>query len=206
MRFSAFGLVSVLALLAAAGPVVAQQVGAQQAGEPVVYQQPPAPIAAILDSQPSPTPSLSPDRQTLALFDRSNLPPIEELAEPMVKLAGYRLNPRNNGPANSRVSWLTGLSFQDVAGGPARSVQLPDGARFTSPSWSPNGKSVAFLVDESEGMSLYVASTEGGAARRLTTARVNAATGNGFDWLPDGSGLLVRMTPANRGPAPDVTR
>ena len=99
MRVSAFGLVSVLALLAAAGPVAAQQ-----AGEPVVYQQPPAPIAAILDSQPSPTPSLSPDRETLALYDRSNLPPIEELAEPMLKLAGYRINPRNNGPANSRVS------------------------------------------------------------------------------------------------------
>jgi dipeptidyl aminopeptidase/acylaminoacyl peptidase len=201
MRASTFGLVSVLALMAAAGPALAQQAGA-----PPAYQQPPQPIAAILDSKPSPTPSLSPDRQTVALFDRSNLPSIEELAEPMLKLAGYRINPRNNGPANSRVSWLTGLSFQDVSGGPARVVQLPDGVRYTSPSWSPNGKSVAFLVDESEGMSLYVASTEGGAARRLTTARVNAATGNGFDWLPDGSGLLVRMTPANRGAAPDVTR
>ena len=69
MRVSAFGLVSVLALLAAAGPAVSQQVGAQQAGDPVTYQQPPAPIAAILDSQPSPTPSLSPDRQTLALVE-----------------------------------------------------------------------------------------------------------------------------------------
>jgi len=201
MRASTFGLVSVLALLAAAGPALAQQAGA-----PPAYQQPPEPIAAILDSKPSPTPSLSPDRQTVALFDRSNLPSIEELAEPMLKLAGYRINPRNNGPANSRVSWLTGLSFQDVSGGPARAVQLPDGARYTSPTWSPNGKSVAFLVDETEGMSLYVASTEGGTARRLTTARVNAATGSGFDWLPDGSGLLVRMTPANRGAAPDVTR
>ncbi len=199
MRHLTMAAAAALALVAA-GPV-----WAQQAGEPFAYQQPPEPIAAILDSKPSPTASLSPDRQTLALFDRSNLPPISELAEPMLKLGGYRINPRNNGPANSRVSWLTGLSFQDVSGGPVRQVQLPDGARFTNPSWSPNGRSVAFLVDESDGMSLYVAGVDGAPARRLTTARVNAATGNGFDWLPDGSGLLVRMTPANRRAAPDVT-
>ena len=200
MRLSTVALTSVVALLAAAGPALAQQ-----AGDPVRYQQPPQPIAAILDSQPSPTPSLSPDRETLALFDRANLPPIAELAEPMLRLAGYRINPRNNGPANSRISWLTGLSLQDVDDGSVRRVPLPDGARFTSPSWSPNGKSLAFLVDESEGMSLYVVSTEGGDARRLTEARVNAATGQAYDWLPDGSGLLVRMTPPNRREAPDVT-
>ena len=206
MRVSAFGVVSVLALLAVAGPVLAQQAGAQQAGAAPTYQEPPQPIADILDSRPSPTPSLSPDRQTLALFDRSNLPPIEELAEPMLRLGGYRINPRNNGPANSRISWLTGMSFQDLSGGEPRMVGLPDGARFTSPSWSPDGRSVAFLVDESEGMALYVAGVQGGPARRLTTARVNVATGSGFDWLPDGSGLLVRMVPAGRGGAPDVTR
>ena len=115
-------------IAALAGPALAQ--------EALTYQQPPAPIADILDAKPTPTASLSPDRATLALYDRANLPPIAELAEPMLRLAGYRINPRNNGPANSRVSWLTGLSFQPVAGGAARPVALPEGARFTSPSWS----------------------------------------------------------------------
>ena len=78
------------------------------------------------------------------LYDRANLPPIAELAEPMLRLGGYRINPRNNGPTNSRVSWLTGLSFQPVAGGAARPVQLPTNARFMSPSWSPDGRSVYF--------------------------------------------------------------
>ncbi|HZV83911.1 MAG TPA: S9 family peptidase, partial [Brevundimonas sp.] len=127
-----------------AGPVLAQ--------EGQTYQQPPAPIAAILGSKPTPTASLSPDRSTIALFERANLPPIAELAEPMLRLAGYRINPRNNGPANSRVNWLTGLSFQPVAGGAARTVALPAGARFMSPSWSPDGKTVAFLMDAPSGL------------------------------------------------------
>ena len=189
----AFVMLAVLA-----GPVLAQ--------EGQTYQQPPAPIADILDSKPTPTPSLSPDRSTIALFERANLPPIAELAEPMLRLAGYRINPRNNGPANSRVNWLTGLSFQPVSGGAARAVPLPAGARFMSPSWSPDGKTVAFLMDAPTGLELWTADVAAGTARRLTDARVNAAAGAGFNWMPDSSGLVVRMTPAGRGAAPDVSR
>ncbi|MBU1540508.1 MAG: prolyl oligopeptidase family serine peptidase [Alphaproteobacteria bacterium] len=189
----AFVLLAVLA-----GPALAQ--------DGRTYQQPPAPIADILDTRPTPTPSLSPDRSTLALFDRANLPPIAELAEPMLRLAGYRINPRNNGQANSRVAWLTGLSFQPVEGGAARTVSLPANARFVSPGWSPDGRSVALLMDAPTGLELWTVDVASGGARRLTDARVNAAAGGAYDWLPDSSGLLVRLTPEGRGPAPDVSR
>ncbi|KQW78810.1 alpha/beta hydrolase family protein [Brevundimonas sp. Root1279] len=185
-------------LAALGGPVLAQ--------EGTTYQQPPAPIADILDAKPTPTASLSPDRGTLALYDRANLPPIAELAEPMLRLGGYRINPRNNGQANSRVAWLTGLSFQPVAGGPARAVQLPAGARFTSTSWSPDGKSLALLMDAPTGLELWVVDVATARARKLTDARVNATTGAGYDWTPDSAGLVVRMVPEGRGAAPDVTR
>ena len=178
---------------------------AQTAGGALTYQQPPAPIADILDARPTPGASVSPDQKTLVLFQRSNLPTIAELAEPMLRLAGYRINPRNNGPANSRISWVTGLSFQSVEGGAARAVALPEGARFTGASWSPDGRSVAFLMDQPEGMALWVADVGTATAREVFGARVNAATGAGMSWLPDSSGLLVRAVPADRGAAPDVT-
>ena len=180
------------------GPALAQ--------DGLAYQQPPSPIAEILDAKPTPTPSLSPDHTTLALFDRANLPPIAELAEPMLRLAGYRMNPRNNGPANSRISWLTGLSLQPVAGGAARTVSLPANARFMSPNWSPDGRSIAFLMDAPGGLELWTVEVAAGRAQKLTDARVNAAGGGAFDWLPDSSGLMVRMTPEGRGAALDVTR
>jgi len=185
-------------LAAVAGPALAQ--------DGLTYQQPPSPIAEILDTKPTPTPSLSPDDRTLALFDRANLPPIAELAEPMLRIGGYRINPRNNGTANSRVTWLTGLSLQPVAGGESRTVELPAGARFLSPDWSPDGRSIALLMDAPTGLELWTVDVASARARKLTDARVNAAAGGAFDWLPDSSGLLVRMTPEGRGPAPDVTR
>jgi dipeptidyl aminopeptidase/acylaminoacyl peptidase len=165
---------------------------------------PPAPISQILDTAPPPTPLVSPGRDRLALLGRSSLPPIAELAEPDLKLAGYRINPRNSGPANSRLSWLNALSFQPVGSGAAKSVPLPAGTRFILPSWSPDGSKVAFLVGADRGLELWIADAATARARRLATSLVNATFGSGYEWMPDSSGLLVRLVPAGRKAAPQA--
>ncbi len=166
------------------------------------YRTPPAPIAQILDTAPTPVASVSPKRDVIALLGRANLPPIAELAEPDLKLAGYRINPRNNGQANSRVGWLNALSFQAVAGGPVRAVAMTPGTRFISPVWSPDGARVAYLVDRPTGLELWIADVATAKTRRLTGPVVNATFGTGYDCLPDSSGLIVRQVLSNRGPAP----
>ena len=192
-------------VLAAAVPTLAMPVVAVAQDAAPTYQQPPAPIAQILDAKPNPGVSISPDRKTLLLTDRANLPAIAELAEPMLRLAGYRINPKNNGPANSRVSWLTGLSFQAVDGGAARPVTgLPANARLTNVSWAPNGQTVAFLVNAPNGLELWTADVAQARARKLNGPMVNAAAGSGFSWLSDSSGLLVLAVPAGRGVVPNV--
>lgn len=192
-------------VLAAAVPALAMPVVAVAQDAAPTYQQPPAPIAQILDAKPNPGVTISPDRKTLLLTDRANLPAIAELAEPMLRLAGYRINPKNNGPANSRVSWLTGVSFQAVDGGAARPVTgLPANARLTNVSWAPNGQTVAFLVNAPNGLELWTADVAQARARKLNGPMVNAAAGSGFSWLSDSSGLLVLAVPAGRGVVPNV--
>ncbi len=200
MRSGHFTRFSAVFALIAALPAAAQDRSAP-AGTGG-YMTPPPPIAQILDTPPTPAPLVNPRRDRIALLGRANLPPIAELAEPDLKLAGYRINPRNNGPANSRIGWLNALSFQPVGPGAARRVALPAGARFTSPSWSPDGQRIAFLMDRPTGLELWVADAATAKARRLTAANVNATFGSGYDWLPDSSGLMVRFVPAGRGPAP----
>jgi dipeptidyl aminopeptidase/acylaminoacyl peptidase len=187
--------------LGAAVPAAAQESPDSMASG---YQSPPAPIAKILDTPPPPTPLVSPKRDRIALLGRSSLPPIAELAEPDLKLAGYRINPRNNGPANSRAAWLNALSFKTVGKGAAREVALPEGTRFLAPSWSPDGSRLAFLVGAADRLELWVAEAASGSARRLAAGPVNAAFGTGYEWLPDSSGLLVRLVPAARGAAPEA--
>ena len=75
------------------------------------YRTPPAPIADIIQAAPTPSVQLSSDRRTLAILGREALPPIAAVSEPILRLGGYRINPRTNGPVEARTNWNNGLSF-----------------------------------------------------------------------------------------------
>ncbi|AZS20479.1 MULTISPECIES: S9 family peptidase [unclassified Caulobacter] len=171
------------------------------------YQAPPAPIAQILDAAPTPGVSVSPDRKVLAQLGRENLPSIAAVSEPILRLGGYRINPRNNGPIEARAAWMHALTLQDVATGKTRAVALPAGARFLSPSWSPDGGKMAFVMDAKSGLELWVVDVKAATARKVSDIAVSGVFGSGYDWLPDGSGFLVQAVVAGRGapPAKDLT-
>ncbi|HEX7243314.1 MAG TPA: hypothetical protein VF263_23730, partial [Longimicrobiaceae bacterium] len=164
------------------------------------YRTPPAPIQAILDTPPAPSVSVSPDQRTLAFLAGAAMPTVAELAEPELRLAGVRINPRTNAP--SRASRYVGLAFEPLEGGTRREVRLPEGARFTSPEWSPDGTRLAFGMVTPAGTELWVAEARSGEARRLTGPELNATLGSPLEWLPDGSGLVVKLVPAGRGAEP----
>lgn len=166
------------------------------------YKIPPAPIAQIIDAAPTPGVLLSSDRRSLAILGREGLPSIASVSEPILRLGGYRVNPRTNGPVEARTNWLTSLSFKDVASGRTTTVALPGGARFIQPRWSPKGDLLAFAAEAPSGLELWVADARSGQARKLSGATLNAAFGPAFVWLPDSSGVVARMVPTGRGPAP----
>lgn len=166
-----------------------------------VYQQPPAPIAQILDAPPTPLVRLSPDRSMFLLLERRSMPTIAELSEPELGLAGSRINPRTNGPSRPGYR-LSGLSVQNVAGGEPRRIETPANASITGPDWSPDGRSIAFAITTEGGIALWVANVATGQARALTPPRLNQTSGAGFEWMPDGRALLVALVPEGRGPAP----
>ena len=72
---------------------------AQQADQPVVhgYQKAPQPISDILSARPTPLVQLSPNGKWLLAADRLANPPVADLAQPMLRLAGLRINPATNG-------------------------------------------------------------------------------------------------------------
>ncbi|HZG44075.1 MAG TPA: DPP IV N-terminal domain-containing protein, partial [Longimicrobium sp.] len=166
------------------------------------YLTPPDPIPAIIDAQPTPAVLVGRDRRTLALLGREGLPSIATMAEPELQLAGFRISPRTNGVSATRASYGTSITFQDLATGRSRAVQLPAGARVSSPSWSPDGRSLAFVNAVGNGLELWVAEVATGQARRLMGTELNATMGTPFRWLPDNSGLIVARVVPTRGEAP----
>jgi dipeptidyl aminopeptidase/acylaminoacyl peptidase len=170
----------------------------------VGYQKPPKAVTDILDILPPPTASLSPTRDQLALLQAAPYPSIRDLAEPMLRLAGHRINPRTNGP--SRPPRLIGISLLSVAGGEPRALTLPDGVRPGTPVWSPDGKLLAFTGTTADAVELWVADVETAQARRVPNVRLNATYGAPFHWMPDSRTLLCRLVVADRGRPPAASR
>ena len=190
-------LLSATLLLAAAAAAQAQD---------FPYQTPPKALQDLLLAPPTPRVSLSSDGRTLALLAVQDFPTVAELAQPELRLAGLRFNPRTNGP--SRVSYAVGIKLKTLPGGPETDVKgLPAQARISGVSWSPDNKTMAFALTTpgtgADGrVELWVADVATATARRLLAAPLNDAFGSSFEWVSDSQTLLVRVVPAGRGPAP----
>jgi dipeptidyl aminopeptidase/acylaminoacyl peptidase len=183
------------AIAAALAALVALPAAAQQG-----YRQPPAPIAQILDAEPTPSVSVGPNHDWLLLLGREGLPPIAEVAAPELRLAGLRINPRTSG--GSRDFSFNGLTLKAIDGGAERRIQTPADMRITSPNWSADGTRIAFVEAADDGQYLWVADVATGAARRVTDRKLNSVLGSPCDWISATPRLVCTFVPADRGPEP----
>lgn len=162
------------------------------------YKHPSKEIMDVLNTPAIPSVSVSPVRDRIALLEPLRNPPISELAQPMLRLAGTRVNPNTNG--QHRQLYFVGLKFKNIADSKEVSVDLPAGAQLISPQWSPDGKYLAVGNITPAGIELWIVETATGKATKVKNVYVNTAFGR-FDW--EGSQTLaVTMVPPRRGPAP----
>jgi len=164
------------------------------------YKTPPKLIVDVLDMPPLPGASLSPDRTWLLLLEQRSMPTIAELAQPILRIAGTRINPRTTGP--QLPGPITGLLLKRVADGSERRITVAAPAALSFVSWSPTGRAVAFVQTRDSGLALWVADPTSGQAKALTGPTLNATDGPPCRWMPDGNRLLCRFVPDGRGPAP----
>src|SRR5262245_44589150 len=185
------GLGVALACLAVAAPFA-------QAPATTAYLTPPKVIADIMDADPLPAVSLSPDRTVMLLSHRKSMPSIAEVAAPFLGLAGARVNPRTNG---ARVLGGTiALALKDVATGAERKLTLPATASFTA-AFSRDSKKIAITHTTDSGIRLLVADVATANMRTLLDGGVNGLAG-GCSWLDDSNGFLCRLIPDGRGMPP----
>jgi dipeptidyl aminopeptidase/acylaminoacyl peptidase len=162
------------------------------------YLTPPKAVIDILDAPPLPTVTVSPAHDVLAVVPRRSMPGIAELAQPMLRLAGLRLNPATNGP--HRAPSGTGLVLRSVASRTERTVEVPANARIGAPVFSPDGKKLHFTNTREKGVDLWIVDVASAQAR-MVDAPINALAGD-CTWLNDSTGVLCGFVPSNRGPVP----
>ncbi len=164
------------------------------------YQKAPQPIHDLLDAPPTPLVLVSPKSDYLLVADRLATPPIADLAEPMLRLAGLRLNPATNG--RHHPPRLTGLHLVSIQDGKERTIQTPEKAYLGSPEWSPDGQHFVFTQTTAEGIELWLGDTASGNVHRVPGVRISAITGEPVQWMPDSRALLVQVVPQGRGKLP----
>ena len=179
-----------LAILLIAGASFAQQ----------GYKKPPKEVLDILNAPVSPGISVSPARDNIILTTGLRYPPLADLAQPMLRLAGRRINPAANSP--HRYQYSVALTLKRMADGSEVKIDLPPGSKISGVEWSDDGKHFAFLNGTANRVELWIGDAATGKIRNLKGITINSIMPSALTWMPDNRTLLVQLVPASRGAAP----
>jgi dipeptidyl aminopeptidase/acylaminoacyl peptidase len=166
----------------------------------IKYQKPPAEVMQVLHAPASPATVVSPARTHVLLLDRRLYPGIEDVAAPMLRLAGLRINPSNNGPHQTPM--FTGITLKRIDTGEEKRISVPAGAKLGAPAWSPDGQRFAVLNYSPAAVELYLGGLDSAALRKVPNLRVNDTVGATMTWWSGSKELLVWAVPLSRGAAP----
>ena len=190
--------------------VLAAQAGAQEPdADPALttetYLQPPDYIAEAAMAPRHLNVTLSnpsPDGRFYIDGVGAGSPSIVLFAKPFYRLGGFQIDPGANRSRQLTIRSDVGLNVIDIETGSTVSVRVPDGVRVSSPTWSPDGTQIGFLVHEDDATHVYVADPSNGRSRQVTRSPVLATLSTSFDWTPDSRSIVTILLPEDRGPAP----
>ncbi|HEX4455001.1 MAG TPA: prolyl oligopeptidase family serine peptidase [Kofleriaceae bacterium] len=171
------------------------------------YDQPPKHVLDVLHAPSPPRPYLSPTAASILLVSWVDYPSITQVAEPYLKLAGVRLEPRtrrkHDTPGGYGVApCARSLSIVDVATTTERPIALPPGGCADNFDWTADGKRFAFRNTSSNAVELWLGDVASASVHRLGDARLNPMLGGSMQWLGDQKTLLVKLVPDHQAAPP----
>src|ERR1700750_1160765 len=124
------------------------------------YKKPPKEVLDILNAPVTPGISVSPARDNIILTTGLRYPPLADLSQPMLRLAGRRINPASNSP--HRFQYSVALTLKRISDGSEIKLELPAGAKISSVDWSEDGKHFSFLNTTANRVELWVGDAANG--------------------------------------------
>ena len=150
---------------------------------------------------------VSPTGDRILLVSWVWYPPIAQVAEPFLKLAGVRVEPRTRRKHDTPGGYgiapcAQTLTLVDVSSSREVPVTLPPDGCVDGIVWAADGRRFAFRNTSKDAVELWIGDAATGTIRRLGDARLNPMLGSSLQWMPDQKTLLVKLVPANAGPPP----
>lgn len=163
----------------------------------ISYQKPPQEILDLVDYQRAPSISMDSKKEQIVFMYRNTYKTLAEISEEEMRLAGLRINPKTN--ISSTTTYVNNIQYRKFHDKNLLPIKgLPENARLTNFSWSPDESKMAFTHTTQNGVEVWIVDFKTLSAKRLTEARANANLGNPITWFKDGSALLVRMLPKDK--------
>jgi dipeptidyl aminopeptidase/acylaminoacyl peptidase len=167
------------------------------AQENLSYQKPSAEILALADYERAPSVSMDSKKIHMLLSYRNTYKTLDDLSQEEMRLGGLRINPVTN--ISSTVTYINNLKIRKIAAKEETQVSgLPQNARLTNISWSPDEKKIAFTNTTNSGVELWIIDVATASAKKITSDNLNANLGSPYSWMNDNQTLLVKVLPKNR--------
>ena len=173
------------------------------------YQKPPRAIVDLVDTRPTPFVEVSPEDSSgtrwMFIGYISGFPTIADLAQPELRLAGLRINPKTNGPSRGR--YYTALGMQALPGAKEIKVSgMPDNAKIRYADWAPDARHFSFVnisdAAGDTGLSLWIVDVSNGQAQKIPGIALNGIFGSPCEWAGDSQSLLCKTIVGGRSAAP----
>ena len=175
-----------------------------QAQENLTYQKPPSEILELLEAKNTPAVQFNRKGDKMLLLERPDFITIEEAAQPIIGLAGLRVNPSNS-TAIGGVSYA-GLQLQDLKSNTVHDIAgLPANPRISNLQFNADETKLAFLNAAVDGVSVWVIDLATYQAQRVGDFLVNDIMGASMFWKDNASLYVLRIPERGAAPAANVT-
>lgn len=168
-----------------------------QETEDNTWKSPPKEVLEVLNAPQLPWVWTSPTGDHFMLMDPRSYPPLSELAAPMYKLAGLRVNPKTNGSHNRYTA--TNPRIISIKDGKTTQLDFPKDLEIDYVLWTADGKRFALIVQYPDHSGLWIGDISG-KVKRVENLALNTLMTTGASWLPDQKRLLLHTIPERGAP------
>lgn len=175
-----------------------------QAQENLTYQKPPGEILELLEAKNTPAVQFNRKADKMLLLERPDFITIEEAAQPIVGLAGLRVNPSNSTSIGG--ASYAGIQMQDLKTNTVHDISgLPTNPRISNLQFNAEETKLAFLNAAVDGVSVWVIDVATYQAQRVGDFLVNDIMGASMFWKDNTALYVLRIPERNAAPAADST-
>lgn len=161
------------------------------AQENITYQKPSEEILTLADFEMAPAISMNSTKDQAILVYRNTYKTLDDLNQEEMRLGGLRINPKTS--ISSTMTFYTKIKVKNLLTQMETEIKnLPQSAKITYLTWSPDEKKIAFINNTNQGNELWYIDLDNAQAHQLTQAELNANTGNPITWFKDSQQLLVK--------------